>query len=223
MTAVFVVRHPETTWNEEQRYQGRLESPLSSNGKTQPTAVAGAFAGQNIEVVYSSPLGRALDLANAVADAAGVLVKIDHRLTELGQCPWEGKRLQEIQKAYPQLYETWYTSPDEVTFPDGENLGMLQSRALSFLADVYKAHPATQVVVVTHSVVIMVMVASALCLELRHIHNIRLANCAITTFCGQEAPGTLMGLNDVDPLYHSPVASAEAQGCATWTPRRVTQ
>lgn len=223
MTAVFVLRHPETTWNEEQRYQGRLESPLSSKGEAQSPVVAQAFAGQNIDAVYASPLGRALHLAEAVAEASGAPVKIDHRLTELGQCPWEGRQLGEIQKTYPDLYEAWYGRPDEVTFPHGENLKTVQARALSFLEDIYKSHPTSQVAVVTHSVVIMVMVASALSLSLRYVHNIRLANGGITTLCGTKAPGTLLGLNNVDPLYHSPVAGAEAQGCATWKRRRVTQ
>jgi broad specificity phosphatase PhoE len=223
MTAVYVLRHPVTTWNETERYQGRLQAPLSAQGRQQTQLVSEAFAGQTLEGVYSSPLDRALDLARSIADVTGAPLYVDERLTEIAQCPWEGLHVSEIRLRYPEMYEEWYQRPDRVRFPGGENLLEVRDRALSVLQDLFARHPEGQVVMVTHSVVIQVMVATALSLDLRWIHKVRVSNAGITTLCGGELPAGLLSLNSTEALHGSAVASATAQGCATWRPRRVTQ
>jgi broad specificity phosphatase PhoE len=223
MTAVFVVRHPETTWNVAQRYQGRLESPLSEQGHIQARMVSRVFEGQKLDVVYSSPLKRALDLGAELARVTDAPLRTDQRLTEIGQCPWEGLHLAAIRERYPELYEAWYQRPDEVEFPDGEGLHAVHRRAISAMKDIQQRHPEGSVGVVTHSVVIQVLVAAALSLDLRHLHKVRVSNAGITTFCGTELAGGLLELNSGYALSQSPVATAAAQKCATWKQRRVTQ
>jgi probable phosphoglycerate mutase len=219
MTAVYVLRHPETTWNLAQRYQGRLESPLSDAGRDQAAAAARVFAPGSLDCVVSSPLGRARFLAEAVAERTDAPVRIDHRLTELGQTTWESLYMHEIRERFPEMYDRWYLRPDTVRFPYGEDLADVRTRALSALADVFARHPGGDVAVVTHSVVIQVLVASALGLDLRHIHRLRITNAGITTICGSEIPGSVLTLNALDP--RAPVAAAAAQGCASWQPRRI--
>lgn len=223
MTAIYVLRHPETTWNVAQRYQGRLESELSGEGMRQAKLACEAFAGETLDAVYSSPLNRALQLAHEVARTTQSPLRIDQRLTEVGQCPWEGRTLLEIRSTYPDLYQQWYERPDEVRFPGGESLDDVQRRALSTLSSVFQRHPNGHVAVVTHSVVIQVLVASALSLDLRYIHRIRISNAGITTICGVESPGSLLELNNTAPLFASVVDSARKQDCVRWKRRRVTQ
>ena len=220
MTAVYVLRHPETTWNLGQRYQGRLESPLSESGKRQAQMTASYFEADSLDAIISSPLRRARTLADELAGRTGASVLIDHRLTELGQTTWEGLYLAEIRSRYPEMYDRWYLEPQTVRFPEGENLAEVQQRVVSALNDIFVSFPWGNVAVVTHSVVIQVMVATALSLELRHIHRLRVTNAGVTTLCGSELPGSVLSLNALDP--RSPVSSAAAQGCATWKPRRVT-
>jgi broad specificity phosphatase PhoE len=220
MTAVYVLRHPETTWNLAQRYQGRLESPISAAGERQTVRAVSAFVPGSLDAVVSSPLGRARYLANAVASRTGAPLAVDHRLTEIGQTTWEGLHRVEIDARYPEMYDRWYLSPDTVRFPGGEDLGDVRVRAQSALADIFSRYPEGDVAVVTHSVVIQVLVASALALDLRHIHRLRVANAGITTLCGTEIPGAILSLNALDPK--APVESAAAEGCARWKPRRMT-
>jgi broad specificity phosphatase PhoE len=219
MTAVYVLRHPETTWNLAQRYQGRLESELSEEGKQQAQAAARVFSPGSLDAVVSSPLRRARNLAEAIADRSGAPFLVDHRLTELGQTTWEGLYLGEIRVLYPEMYDRWYLQPDTVRFPYGEDLSDVRARAQSGLSDIFARYPDGDVAVVTHSVVIQVLVATALALDLRHIHRLRITNAGITTLCGTEIPGSVLTLNALDP--RSPVAAAAAQGCASWQPRRI--
>lgn len=222
MTAVFAVRHPETTWNVEQRYQGRLESPLSKQGRSQAAILARAFAGSGLEAVISSPLSRAHDLAREIAHQSDAPLLVDQRFTEIGMGAWEGLYRHEIEACYPELYHLWYTHPQEVRFPGGETVSEVRDRVESALGDVFAAYPGGEVAVVTHSAVIQVMAASALHLAFQNLHRVRVSNCSITTFCGSEAPGTLLSLNDTEALYHSPAAAAAAQNCVGWKERRMT-
>lgn len=222
MTAVYVLRHPQTTWNLAQRYQGRLESPLSAEGRRQTRLVAQAFTRRDLDVVVCSPLKRAHYLAAELARVTGAPLQVDHRLTEIGQSVWEGLHLDEIKQKFPELYEEWYQTPDTVTFPRGENLQSVQTRSVAVLSDLYRRYPTGNVGVVTHSVVIQVLVAASLSIGLRHIHRVRVSNASITTLCGQGAPGAMLSLNSTAPLYGGPVASAAAQDCAQSQPRRVT-
>lgn len=220
MTAVYVVRHPETTWNAAERYQGRLESPLSAKGKQQSGLVSAAFLDGHIDVVYSSPLQRALHMAREIAQTADAPLCIDHRLTEMAQGPWEGLYRQQIEARYPSMYHDWHARPDGVQFPYGEGLAEVQVRALSALDDICHQHEEGNVVICTHSVVVQALTASSLALELRYIHRIRVDNASITTICREDGQDRLLAANNTDPLYHSPLASAAAQNCVSLNRRR---
>lgn len=215
MTAVYVLRHPQTTWNREERYQGRLESPLSAEGQSQARLAARAFAAGGLAAVYTSPLRRALALAREVAQAADSPLVVDHRLTEIGQTLWEGLPVGLIEQRYPDLYQLWRTRPDLVRFPEGESVHDVRVRAMSALEEIYVAYPGCHVAVVTHSVVVQVLAACALEVDLRYLHRVPAANAAITTLCGSHAPGRLLSLNVCDHLFHSPVASATAHDCVS--------
>lgn len=222
MTAVYLIRHPETTWNLAQRYQGRLESPLSPGGIVQSRRLQHAFREAHLDEVYASPLIRAHGLAAGIAQVAHAPLRIDQRLTEMAQGPWEGLLLHQIEALYGRLYRRWYTTPHRVAFPGGESLNEVRDRAQSVLREIVDRYPAGQVVVVTHAVVIQTMAACALTVDLQHIHHIRISNCAVTTICAAAAPGQVLTLNSTDALYGSPQAAAEQLGCSSHAPRRLT-
>jgi broad specificity phosphatase PhoE len=222
MTTVFVIRHPETTWNVEKRYQGQLDTPLSERGRAQAETLAAAFRGAHLDAVISSPLSRARLLAEQIASVTDAEVHIEQRLIEMAQGPWEGLYLDEIHRKHAALFETWYSRPDRADFPGGETLAEVQRRVGAVVASAFAAHPSQAVALVTHSVVIQVIALAALGLPASHLHRIRVSNCGVTTVCGSEAPGVLLSLNALDALYGSPAVSAEAAGATSLDPRRTT-
>jgi phosphoserine phosphatase len=222
MTAVYLLRHPQTTWNVAGRYQGRLESPLSDEGKRQAEAVASVFTPNSLDAVYSSPLQRALYLARILSARSSAPLVVDERLTEIAQGPWEGLYLSEIQQCFHRLYDEWYARPDCVRFPGGERLTDVEKRASSALGTMQKSYPGGRVVAVTHSVVIQTVAAASLGLDLRNLHRIRVGNASITTICGDLPPGSLLTLNDTAALFDTPIGAAASAGCAEGTHRRQT-
>lgn len=214
MTAVYVIRHPQTTWNVISRYQGRLEPGLSREGEAQARLLARAFAGQAVGAVVSSPLCRALTVGRDISVATDAPLIVDQRLTEIGLGEWEGLTIDEIRARYPELLRRWHDTPSAARIPGGELLEDVDARASSALADIFRLYVGCNVVVVTHSVVVRVLAARAIGLELNAVHRLPASNAGITTLCGSKPPGRLVWLNNVSAVYQSPVAAAEAVGCA---------
>lgn len=95
---VLLVRHGESTWNVERRWQGRADPPLSPEGKRQARAAAGAVAG--VDAIWSSDLARARRTAELLAPP-GVAVHLDERLRERDVGSWAGLRSADIDERYP--------------------------------------------------------------------------------------------------------------------------
>lgn len=222
MTAVFMLRHPQSRWNSLKRYQGRLDPPLSEEGKRQVRALARVFPSRSLQAIYSSPLQRARHLAEEMARATKADLVCDSRLTEMAQGPWEGLYVSEIRQRHRRLFDLWYSRPDLVRFPNGESPSDVQQRGCSVLEHVFREHPDTSVAVVTHAVVVQVIAAASLALHLRHLHNIRIGNGSITTLCGSGVAGSLMTLNDTEPLYGGPLPAAQAVASITVQGGRMT-
>ena len=98
---LYVVRHGQTEWNHQGRFQGQADSPLTPLGQRQAQAVASRLAGLGIQGLFASPLGRAWATAGWVADAIGLQAVADERLKECGYGQCEGLTLPEIEEAFP--------------------------------------------------------------------------------------------------------------------------
>ncbi|HEX2923305.1 MAG TPA: histidine phosphatase family protein, partial [Chloroflexota bacterium] len=74
---LLLVRHGQTDWNLDGRYQGRVDVPLNGAGLEQAALLARDLAGRQIDLLISSPLRRAMDTAGAIAEARGLEVRSD--------------------------------------------------------------------------------------------------------------------------------------------------
>ncbi len=92
MTTLLLVRHGETDWNRDGRWQGGSDTSLNDVGREQARALADELDG-NISTVYSSDLARARETAEIVVANIGLPVQIDPRLRERGFGSWEGEEV----------------------------------------------------------------------------------------------------------------------------------
>jgi broad specificity phosphatase PhoE len=203
MRTVILLRHTQTTWNAESRYQGRIDTPLSAQGKADVIRIASLVQPGDFEVAFSSPLTRARVLAQDVCSAARCSLSIDERLTEISMGPWEGITRREIEEHFPALLETWETRSDEVRFPNGESLEDVASRARSLMNEVFDAH-SSPILIVSHDAVIKVIIMLALGLELRHLHRFRMRNGSISILHGSHYVGSVETIDSVAHLRSSP-------------------
>ncbi|MBX5492267.1 MAG: histidine phosphatase family protein [Chloroflexi bacterium] len=166
---LLLIRHGETLWNREGRYQGRTDVPLSTEGKAQAMALAEVLRAEPIAAVYTSPLRRAYDTAACIAAVHGLHPWSDPRLMEIHQGEWEGLRPVEIERAWPELYRRWLTEPETVRLPGGETLGEVQARVLAAVTDIAARWAGRTICIVAHKVSLAVIRAAARGLPLRDV------------------------------------------------------
>ena len=151
MAAIVLVRHGETDWNLERRYQGHLDPPLNAAGRAQSEQLAEELAGEAFDAVYSSDLRRALETAEIVAARLGLAVATDPGLREVDLGSWAG-----LTRA--QVIERFGKSPTH----DGETRSEHTGRVVAAIRRITAKHPAGSVLVVTHGGSIRAIEAAAL-------------------------------------------------------------
>ncbi len=157
MTRLVLVRHGETDWNVEGRYQGQADPPLNARGRAQARSVAPKVAALHPEAIYSSPLKRAWETAMAISEATGLPVTPEPRLKEINQGRWQGMLVTEIQRQFPEEFRLWMERPWELEMPDRESLRDLEKRVLEAVAEIVRRHPTGTVALVTHKLPIAIV------------------------------------------------------------------
>ena len=149
-TRLILVRHGQTDWNVEGRYQGQADPPLNRRGREQAVTLAEALCGAGLNVLYSSPLRRASETARVLADRLGLSLRLEPRLTEIGQGEWEGRRPARIEQLYPELWRRWDTDPWSVAPPGGESLPEVRTRVYAALDEILSRHAGCCIGLMTH-------------------------------------------------------------------------
>ncbi len=129
---LYVVRHGQTEWNIETRFQGQQDSPLSTLGQQQAHNSAAYLAGVGIERLYASPLGRAWKTAGVISERIGLDRIADERLMECNFGACEGMTFPEIEEAFPG--KTAWRDADRWNrpYPDAESYADVVQRISGF-------------------------------------------------------------------------------------------
>jgi broad specificity phosphatase PhoE len=135
VTTLLIVRHGETDWNAERRYQGHADVPLNERGREQAQALAEQLAGEALDAIYASDLSRARVTAEVVAERLGLPVVADPDLREIDVGAVEGLTFDESS-----AFDGWQGEPKE-------NHAERVLRAIHRIAE---QHPDGRVLVVTH-------------------------------------------------------------------------
>jgi broad specificity phosphatase PhoE len=148
MTRLLLVRHGETDWNREQRFQGHADPPLNQTGRAQAVDLSVALAAEPLAAVYSSPLRRALETAEIVAAAHGQEPATVDALREVDVGSWEGLTRTEVEERQPEQFARWLNH--EQGFEDGETYEQLSGRVIPALFELASAHPGERILAITH-------------------------------------------------------------------------
>ncbi len=157
MTHLYLIRHGETDWNIEGRWQGQADVPLNARGLQQAAQAAQSLAAAGLSAIYSSDLLRARQTADALAQAAGVPVTLDHRLREIHQGEWQGQLVTEIRARYAQAYQRRLEDPLSFSPPGGETARQVQGRVVQATHDILRKHPCQHVAIVSHGFALAVV------------------------------------------------------------------
>ncbi|HEY1151614.1 MAG TPA: histidine phosphatase family protein [Pseudoduganella sp.] len=121
-TSIILIRHGETEWNAVRRLQGHIDIPLSEVGQRQALALGRALAGEPIDAIVSSDLGRARQTAEAVVAHHGLPLQTDPALRERAYGVFEGLLYTEIAERYPIEFAEWQARDVDSIMPHGDRL-----------------------------------------------------------------------------------------------------
>ena len=139
MTELLLVRHGETDWNREGRWQGHADPPLNDAGRAQARALGKTLANERVDAIYTSDLRRAAETAEILGAALGRPVTSDPDLREIDVGSWSGLTRDEVAERYPD----WDAH-------DGESRDALQARVVGAVRRIARRHPGGRVLIVTH-------------------------------------------------------------------------
>ena len=148
MTELLLVRHGETDWNRERRFQGHADEPLNDAGREQARELAETIAGEDIDAIYTSDLRRARETAEIVAKRLGSEVVALRELREIDVGDWQGLSWPEIEQRHPEGAARWHR--DGHGWDGGETYDQLGERIVAALDAIAERHPGQRVLVVGH-------------------------------------------------------------------------
>jgi broad specificity phosphatase PhoE len=190
-----LARHASTRHNEESRYQGWIDPPLSARGVREAGCLGEALAGQHFDFVLCSDLQRARATARQVAPA--VESRSDARLRELDFGGWDGLTYDEAEARFGERLRRWIERPTRVKPPGGESFRSFRARVTA----VYDALPAAgEVLLVAHGGSIRLILAHALGLSWRQVVLMQLSACGITRLAVHPEGAHLLCLNSTAHL-----------------------
>lgn len=180
MKKILWVRHGLTDYLRQNRYQGWSDTPLNREGKSEIRSLRNRICQENVEVIFSSPLKRALESARTLARYLRLDVEVDERLKEMNFGAWEGMTYDEITTKFPEAFRWW--ERDLLTFKPagGESINELRMRVESFLRDLAAREEET-ILIVTHGGVIRSSLLHFLDLPAAIFWKFELATAGLTT------------------------------------------
>jgi len=191
VTTLLFVRHGETDWNRDGRWQGHSDTQLNDAGREQARLVADELGG--VDVIYSSDLARARETADIIAAQLGGLeVNVDQRLRERSFGAWEGRTAREIEADFAEQHARWLAGKGAGA-DDAEPFDAFGARVRGFLEDLLARHPEETVLIVAHGGSIRVIHALASGLDYVRDHRSipGVPNCAVARYAagdGKLAP-----------------------------------
>jgi probable phosphoglycerate mutase len=219
---LLLVRHGETQWNRDQRFQGQQDIPLNTVGEQQAQRAACFLRSQRIDLAFSSPLSRPWKTAEAICvakqEGSGCLpLQAIPDLQEISHGNWEGKLQGEIEAEYPGLLQQWQTDPASVQMPCGENLHQVWARSQTaweqILQETQSAGANTTALVVAHDAINKAILCQLFDLGPKAFWIFKQGNGAVTVIDyphGADHPPVLKALNITTHLSSSILDSTAA-------------
>ncbi|MEH2348726.1 MAG: histidine phosphatase family protein [Nostoc sp.] len=181
---LLLVRHGETDWNRQTRFQGQIDVPLNDNGRQQ-SQKAGEFLQEvAIDFAVSSPMLRPKETAEIILKQhPNVKLDLQDGLREISHGLWEGKLETEIEQEFPGELQRWRLVPAQVQMPEGENLQEVWERSVAAWQSIVEAASTNQfktVLVVAHDATNKTLLCHVLGLPLENFWNFRQGNGAVS-------------------------------------------
>jgi probable phosphoglycerate mutase len=198
MMNLLLVRHAVNDWVGERLAGWTPGVHLNEEGRAQASDLARRLAEAPLAAVYSSPLERTLETAQALAEPHGLEVQVREGLGEVRYGEWTGRSLEELRKE--ELWPVVQVYPGGARFPGGESMRESQARIVAEIDGIRDAHPEQTVVMVSHSDPIKMAVAHYAGVPLDLFQRLSVSPASVTAFTFTRFGPRLLCLNHTASL-----------------------
>jgi len=150
MTDMILIRHGETDWNVQGRFQGQIDVPLNERGQSQAARMAERLAREPVDVFYCSDLLRTRQTAAPAARLLRLQALPDAALREQHFGVLEGLSFDEVSARHPELLAEWLRHDPDYVLPEGESVRSFHARAVAAVRALAARHAGQTLAVVTH-------------------------------------------------------------------------
>ena len=150
MLTLLAIRHGETVFNSENRFQGHSDSPLTETGRNQVSSLGRRLAKIDFDTLISSDLGRTQETASIIAQHTGHSVKTDWRLRERNYGVLETLDIKDIEARYSKILEKLKADDPEYIIPDGESHRQHYLRNVAAIEELQANNPTGKIALVVH-------------------------------------------------------------------------
>lgn len=179
MTELTFIRHGETDWNRQQRFQGQIDVPLNTTGHAQAARLAARLATAPPDLLFSSDLQRARETAAPLAAAWALPVQPLPGVREQSFGVLEGLDVPTIKTQHPDLWAQWLVHRADFALPGGESLRQFHARVLAAVQMLADSHGGRRLTIVTHGGVLDMLWRSAKGIPLDGLRDCAIPNTGI--------------------------------------------
>lgn len=196
MISLYLIRHGETLWNRDRRFQGHTDVDLSEQGVWQARRLSRKLQPVTFAAIYASDLSRAVATARPMAAERNLPVETTASLREIHFGDWEGKRFEDIMTQDPCRGRQWFRDPGGTSIPGGESDDAVSRRIREFLSELTRKHEGETVALVSHGGLIRYILMEALGLPRQLFWRLEIDNTSVTVVRHGEHGYVLNRLND---------------------------
>lgn len=196
MTNIYIIRHGQTDSNIKNTYLGKSDIPLNDFGAEQAKNVAARFSDIKFDVVYSSPLMRAVQTAQEMVRGRNLNIILNSGFEERNYGLFDNLTIDEIAEKYPTEYRAWRSDWLHYRVPDGESAEEVHNRTHDALKKAISHHKGKNIAIITHLGAARHMIANLLMLRLEDTYRFSIDNCkAVHIVIDDDNCPVLKGLN----------------------------
>ena len=157
MLEMLLIRHGETDWSRELRFQGQVDVPLNATGHEQALRLGMRLASEAVHRLYSSDLVRTVQTASPAAERLALPGMADRALREQAFGVIDGMSVPDIQRDHPDIWARWLDFDPDYAPPGGETQRQFHDRVMGAMARLAHAHGGQRLVIVTHGGVLDIL------------------------------------------------------------------
>jgi broad specificity phosphatase PhoE len=197
-TWLYLLRHGATRLNLEKPYRlqgSEVDEPLAPIGFDQAAAARDLLRPVPLRAIYSSPMARAMQTAQVVAEPHALTVMPVAVLREGSVGRWENRTWEEIQVTEPEAYQQFVNDPGKVGYAGGENFEQVLQRVKPVFLELLQKHQGQSIAIVGHQIVNRTIVADLMGLPMKEARRVKFTNGGVTVISVENDQPILLSLN----------------------------